>query len=83
MALNLLEQQFTQTPQLYLTPRQEDVVVLAHHAEATRQAAERAHPAPAPGYRPETLDVLFGNRTVITTGFQRASGRLGVASSGA
>jgi len=26
------------------------------------QAAERARPAPAPGYRPETLDVLFGNR---------------------
>jgi integrase len=54
------------TTQLYLTPRKEDVVrrVLAHHAEATRQAAKRARPAPAPGYRPETLDVLFGNRTL-------------------
>ena len=51
------------TTQLYLTPRKEDVVrrVLAHHAEATRQATERARPVPAPGYRPETLDVLFGN----------------------
>jgi integrase len=53
------------TTQLYLTPRKEDVIrrVLAHHAEQTRQAAERARPAPAPGYRPETLDVLFGNAT--------------------
>ena len=50
------------TTQLYLTPRQEDVVrrVLAHHDEQTRQAHERRYPAPAPGYRPETLDVLFG-----------------------
>jgi site-specific recombinase XerD len=50
------------TTQLYLTPRKEDVVrrVLAHHAEQTRQAAERLAPAPAPGYRPESLDVLFG-----------------------
>jgi site-specific recombinase XerD len=52
------------TTQLYLTPRKEDVVrrVLAHHSEQTRQAAERAHPVVAPGYRPESLDVLFGNR---------------------
>jgi hypothetical protein len=35
--------------------------VLAHHAEQTRQAAARAHPVPAPGYRPGTLEVLFGN----------------------
>jgi integrase len=43
------------TTQLYLTPRKEDVVrrVLAHHAQQTRQAIERARPAPAPGYRPE------------------------------
>jgi site-specific recombinase XerD len=49
------------TTQVYLTPRKEDVVrrVLAHHAEQTRRAAARARPAPAPGYRPETLDVLF------------------------
>lgn len=51
------------TTQLYLTPRKEDVVrrVLAHHSEQTRQAAARAHPVVAPGYRPESLDVLFGN----------------------
>jgi integrase len=50
------------TTQIYLTPRREDVVrrVLAHHAEQTRRAAERAAPAAAPGYRPETLNVLFG-----------------------
>ena len=53
------------TTQLYLTPRREDVIrrVLAHHAEQTRQATQRARPAPAPGYRPETLDVLFGGGT--------------------
>jgi site-specific recombinase XerD len=51
------------TTQLYLTPRKEEVIrrVLAHHAEQTRRAAERARPAAAPGYRLETLEVLFGN----------------------
>jgi site-specific recombinase XerD len=51
------------TTQIYLTPRKEDVIrrVLAHHAQQIRQAAARARPAPAPGYRPETLDVLFSN----------------------
>ena len=50
------------TTQIYLTPRKEDVIrrVLAHHAEQTRLAAERVVPVAAPGYRPETLDVLFG-----------------------
>lgn len=50
------------TTQVYLTPRREDVIrrVLAHHAEQNRQAVERRCPDPAPGYRPETLDVLFG-----------------------
>ena len=45
------------------TPRKEEVIrrVLAHHAEQTRQAAARSRPAPAQGYRPETLDVLFRN----------------------
>jgi hypothetical protein len=38
--------------------------VLAHHAEQTRAAAERRTPPPAPGYRAETLDVLFGRRTI-------------------
>jgi integrase len=51
------------TTQIYLTPRREDMVrrVLAHHAEATRQASARARPASASGYRPETLDLLFGS----------------------
>ena len=50
------------TTQIYLTPRKEEVIrrVLAHHGEQTRQAAARAAATPAPGYRPETLDVLFG-----------------------
>ena len=50
------------TTQLYLTPRKEDVIrrVLAHHGEQVRQARQRARPAPAPGYRRESLDVLFG-----------------------
>ena len=37
--------------------------LLAHHAEQTKRAAERVQPAPAPGYRPETLRVLFGTST--------------------
>jgi len=50
------------TTQIYLTPRKEEVIrrVLAHHREQTRRAAERVAPAPAPGYLPETLQVLFG-----------------------
>jgi site-specific recombinase XerD len=54
------------TTQLYLTPRKEDVIrrILAHHAEQVGQARRRARPAPAPGYRRESLDVLFGNGTL-------------------
>jgi site-specific recombinase XerD len=50
------------TTQIYLTPRKEDVIrrVLIHHTEQVRQAERRARPAPANGYRPETLTVLFG-----------------------
>jgi site-specific recombinase XerC len=50
------------TTQIYLTPRTQDVIrrMLAHHAEQTRKAAQRVTPAPAPGYRPESLAVLFG-----------------------
>jgi site-specific recombinase XerD len=50
------------TTQIYTTPRAEDVIrrVLAHHGEQERQAAARSAPAPAAGYRPETLGVLFG-----------------------
>jgi site-specific recombinase XerD len=52
------------TTQIYLTPRKQDVVrrVLAHHGEQTRRAAARVTPAAAPGYRPESLAVLFGNQ---------------------
>ena len=48
--------------QIYLTPRKEEVIrrILAHHAEQTRQAARRAAPAAAPGYRADSLAVLFG-----------------------
>jgi site-specific recombinase XerD len=51
------------TTQLYLNPRKEDVIrrVLAHHAAQTEQAAARTTSPPAPGYRPETLAVLFGD----------------------
>lgn len=50
------------TTQIYLTPRKEDVIrrLLAHHAEQTQRAAQRVDPAPAAGYSPQTLQVLFG-----------------------
>lgn len=50
------------TTQLYLTPRKQDVIrrILAHHEQQSRNAAQRAAPQPAPGYRPESLQVLFG-----------------------
>ena len=50
------------TTQLYLTPRREDVIrrMLAHHGERAGQAAARQAPVPAPGYRPGTLEILFG-----------------------
>jgi integrase len=50
------------TTQIYLTPRKEDVIrrLLAHHAQQTQQAQQRVASVPAPGYRPETLAVLFG-----------------------
>ncbi|MFE4520166.1 tyrosine-type recombinase/integrase [Kitasatospora sp. NPDC056783] len=50
------------TTQVYLTPRREEVVrrMLAHHAQQARRAAERKQPVPAPGYRPQTMEVLFG-----------------------
>ena len=52
------------TTQIYLTPRKQDVVrrVLAHHDEQTRRAAARVTLAAAPGYRPDSLAVLFGNQ---------------------
>ena len=50
------------TTQVYLTPRKEDVIrrVLAHHAGQACAAAGRQAAPLAPGYQPETLDVLFG-----------------------
>jgi hypothetical protein len=53
------------TTQIYLTPRKQDVVrrILAHHAQQTRKAAEQVQAPPAPGYRPETLRVLFGGES--------------------
>jgi site-specific recombinase XerD len=50
------------TTQIYLTPRKEDVIrrILAHHAEQTGRAARRSTPVSAPGYRPDSLAVLFG-----------------------
>jgi site-specific recombinase XerC len=48
------------TTQIYVNPTAEDVIeaTLAHHR---RQAESRpVLPDPAPGYRPESLDVLFG-----------------------
>ncbi|HTX95682.1 MAG TPA: site-specific integrase [Mycobacterium sp.] len=51
------------TTQIYLTPRKEDVIerVLAHHTDQIRKAAQGT-PPPAPGYRAETLKLLFGRR---------------------
>jgi site-specific recombinase XerD len=53
------------TTQLYLASRREDVVrrMLAHHGEQARQAAARQAPVPAPGYQPETMEILFGAGT--------------------
>ncbi len=47
------------TTQIYVVPTAEDVIksTLAHHR---RQAGPKPTPQPGPGYRPESLDVLFG-----------------------
>jgi integrase len=47
------------TTQIYVVPTAEDVIAstLAHHR---RQAEPKPAPLPGPGYRPESLDVLFG-----------------------
>ena len=51
------------TTQLYLTPRKEEVIgrLLAHHAGQVRAGPGAGPPVSRPGYRPETLDVLFGD----------------------
>ncbi|AWN25093.1 site-specific integrase [Streptomyces sp. NEAU-S7GS2] len=50
------------TTEIYLAPRQDEVVagILAHHARRADRHAEPVPPPPAPGYDPEALDVLFG-----------------------
>lgn len=49
------------TTQVYLTPSKEEVVagVLAHHERQARRRDEPPAP-PAPGYDPQSLNVLFG-----------------------
>jgi hypothetical protein len=55
------------TTQLYLNPVPEEVIasVLAHHARRTKgHATPPAAGGPiAPAYRPETLNILFGEGT--------------------
>jgi hypothetical protein len=48
------------TTQVYVNPTAEDVIeaTLAHHRR--RAESRPVLPDPAPGYRPESLDVLFG-----------------------
>ncbi|MFD9536261.1 tyrosine-type recombinase/integrase [Streptomyces sp. NPDC060010] len=50
------------TTEIYLAASQDEVIesVLAHHARRARQPV--LPPAPAPGYDPASLDVLFGRR---------------------
>ena len=50
------------TTQLYVTAPVDDVIesVLAHHRRRADEAGPPGPLPPSPGYRPETLDVLFG-----------------------
>jgi site-specific recombinase XerD len=50
------------TTELYLTPSKDEVVagVLAHHARNAQRRDEPVPPPPAPGYDPQSLNVLFG-----------------------
>jgi integrase len=50
------------TTQIYVTPTAEDVIegVLAHHRRQAEQKVAPPVPSPVLRYRPESLDVLFG-----------------------
>lgn len=52
------------TTEIYLAPDKDEVIaaVLAHHGRRAEQQMSQAPPPPAPGYDPNTLDVLFGRQ---------------------
>jgi hypothetical protein len=54
------------TTQIYTTPLSEDVIadVIAHHERRLVRAADTPPATPPPvSYRPETLNILFGEGT--------------------
>ncbi|MFG2713007.1 tyrosine-type recombinase/integrase [Streptomyces goshikiensis] len=59
----ILDHASLSTTQLYTTPTQEEVIAhaVAHH-ERRANSRPLNVPPPAPGYNPDSLDVLFGRR---------------------